>query len=202
MNPEQIEAFWKREFILSMQEIEPRFKVDSRNRELIQALYSWVWKRKSSLDPQKGLLIWGPIGVGKSILIRGLQRYEGKINRMAFAFGNDSLGFTFISAAELALKYAEKGLEGISSYTNRERMQNLAIDEVGREPMDSKHFGTSLNVIQTILQLRYEVRNQFITHMTTNLNPDIEFATVYGEYIADRVKEMFNVIELKGESRR
>jgi hypothetical protein len=81
-------------------------------------------------------------------------------------------------------------------------MQNLAIDEGGSEPMDSKHFGTSLNVIQTILQLRYEVKNQFITNMTTNLNPDIEFATVYGEYIADRVKEMFNVIELKGESRR
>lgn len=68
--------------------------------------------------------------------------------------------------------------------------------------MDSKRFGTGLNVIQTILQLRYEVRNQFRTHMTTNLNPDIDFATVYGEYIANRVKEMFNVIELKGESRR
>ena len=56
--------------------------------------------------------------------------------------------------------------------------------------------------MQTILQLRYEVRREFVTHATTNLNPDTEFGNKYGDYIADRVKEMFNVIELKGSSRR
>ena len=74
-------------------------------------------------------------------------------------------------------------------------MHNLAIDEVGREPMDAKHFGTGINAIQTVLQLRYEQRYCFYTHMTTNLDPDKEFSQRYGDYIADRVKEMFNVIK-------
>ena len=81
-------------------------------------------------------------------------------------------------------------------------MCGLAIDEIGKEPTDSKHFGTGISVIQTILQLRYEVRREHITHGTTNLNPDEQFARIYGSYIADRVKEMFNVIEIKGETRR
>lgn len=202
MSKTQIEAFWRLEFVRTLQSIEPRFKIDESNRELILELYSWAWGRQCSLDAKKGLLFWGPIGVGKSLLLRGIQIYEGKMNRMAFAFGNDLLGFEFISAAEIALKYAEKGLDGMAKYTNRERMRSLAIDEVGREPMDAKHFGTSLNVVQTVLQLRYEVRGQFYTHMTTNLNPDTDFPNIYGDYIADRVKEMFNVIEIKGESRR
>lgn len=185
-----------------MKEIEPRFTVDERNKAVLSAIYNWVCGNKGVLDSSKGLLLWGDLGVGKSVLLRGLQRYEGKINRMCFGCNNKKLGFKFTSAAEIALLYAEKGMDGISKFTDRERMGDLAIDEVGREPTDAKHFGTGINVIQTILQLRYEVRREFITHMTTNLNPDTEFSAIYGDYIADRVKELFNVIEIKGETRR
>lgn len=100
------------------------------------------------------------------------------------------------------LAVAEKGIVGLSQYTDRSCIYNLAIDEVGREPMDAKHFGTGINAIQTVLQLRYEQRYCFYTHMTTNLDPDKEFSQRYGDYIADRVKEMFNVIKIEGESRR
>ena len=110
--------------------------------------------------------------------------------------------FQFTSAAEIALQFAEKGIIGLNLYTDRSCMHNLAIDEVGREPMDAKHFGTGINAIQTVLQLRYEQRYNFYTHMTTNLDPDKEFSQRYGAYIADRVKEMFNVIKIEGESRR
>ena len=46
-----------------------------------------------------------------------------------------------------ALQFAEKGIIGLSLYTDRSCMHNLAIDEVGREPMDAKHFGTGINAI-------------------------------------------------------
>lgn len=196
------ERFWMNELVSSMKEIEPGFIVDARNKGILLAIYNWVWAKEGVFDPTKGFLLWGGLGVGKSVLIRGLQRYEGKINRMCFGCRNDKLGFKFTSAAEIALLYSEKGMDGIVKYTDRSRMANLAIDEVGREPTDAKHFGTGINVIQTILQLRYEVRREFITHVTTNLDPDKDFPRIYGDYIADRVKEMFNVIEIKGETRR
>lgn len=184
-----------------MQEIEPQFVVDDRNKALLAALYKWVWGTCGLFDPLKGLLLWGPIGVGKSALLKGLQRYYGKINQ--YCYGSDNImGFKLTSAAEIALLYAEKGMSGIAQYTDRNCMCHLAIDELGREPMDAKHYGTGINVVQVILQLRYEVRRGVITLATTNLNPDTEFEKVYGDYIADRTKEMFNVIEIKGNSRR
>ena len=199
---ERIEYFWKSEFISSMKEVEPAFIVDDSNKELLSALYGYVWGKNTVLDSSKGLLLWGSIGVGKSVLLKGLQRYYGRINQYCLGANSKTTGFKMISAAEIALLYAEKGMSGIAQYTDRECMCHLAIDELGREPMDAKHFGTGINVIQTILQLRYEVRREFITLVTTNLNPNTEFVGKYGDYIADRVKEMFNVIELKGASRR
>lgn len=207
---QQIERYWMNEFVRSMVEVEPRFIIDGRNSALLRALYGWVWERvgrtgtqlNTPLDPSKGLLLWGPLGVGKSVLLRGLQIYEGKINRACFGFENKSLGFVLTSAAEIALRYTEQGMKGIVKYTDREFMANLAIDELGREPTDAKYFGTGINVVQTILQLRYEVRREFVTHATTNLNPDTQFTDIYGDYIADRTKELFNVIEIKGETRR
>lgn len=196
------ERFWMNELVSSMKEVEPGFIVDVRNKGILSAIYNWVWGKKGILDPSKGLLLWGDLGVGKSVLLRGLQKYEGKINRMCFGCRNGKLGFKFTSASEIALLYSEKGMDGISRFTDRERMGDLAIDEVGREPTDSKHYGTGINVIQIILQLRYEVRREFITHMTTNLNPDEDFSRIYGDYIADRTKEIFNVIKIEGETRR
>lgn len=198
----QVDNFWKRVFLETLKEVEPRFVVDNNNKNLLSAIYGYVWGKQQLLDSSKGLLLWGPIGVGKSVLLKGLQRYYGKINRFCFGSNSKHTGFKMVSAAEIALLYAEKGMSGIAQYTDRECMCNLGIDELGREPIDAKHFGTGINVIQTILQLRYEVRNEFFTLATTNLDPNLDFVDRYGDYIADRVKEMFNVIEIKGTSRR
>ena len=148
------------------------------------------------------MLLHGPIGVGKSTLLKGMQNYTAKIARYCIGGADVGLTFQFTSAAEIALQFAEKGIAGLNLYTDRSCMHNLAIDEVGREPMDAKHFGTGINAIQTVLQLRYEQRYNFYTHMTTNLDPDTELSQRYGAYIADRVKEMFNVVKIEGESRR
>lgn len=199
---QQVEAFWKNELINCMKEVSPAFVVDSRNQNMLNAIYNYCWGRDGKLDPTKGLLFYGPIGTGKSTLLKGLQRYFGKINHYAYSFNRDDLGFRFTSAVEISLTYGKKGLDGLSDLIDASSMTNLAIDEIGKETTESKHFGNNLNVIQTILQLRYEQRYRCITHATTNLDPNTEFTPLYGDYIADRCKEMFNVINMDGESRR
>lgn len=194
------DIYWRNQLVASMKTISPVFMVDDSNRQLLKALYQWVWGIPGVLDVSKGLLLHGSIGVGKSTLLKGLQNYAAKIARYCIGGADAGLTFQFTSAAEIALLFAEKGIVGLNQYTDRSCMHNLAIDEVGREPMDAKHFGTGINAIQTVLQLRYEQRYCFYTHMTTNLDPDKEFSQRYGAYIADRVKEMFNVIKIEGKA--
>lgn len=186
--------------------VSPDFIIDDRNRKTLDALYRWVWERAGrsmggTLDTTKGILLCGPIGTGKSTLMKGLQKYESLVNRYGFAFGRKDLGFSFVSAAEISLRYAEQGIDGIMRYTQRECTTGLCIDELGREPVDAKHFGTGLNVIQTVLQLRYEFRYEYCTHATTNLELN-DIPARYGIYIADRCKEMFNIIHVDGDTRR
>lgn len=193
------QRYWREQFVHCMRQSSPRFVVDDRNRALVKSLYGWVWGTDwCPLDPRKGLLLWGPIGVGKSTLLKGIRAYELQINRMHFAYANRNLGFGLRSASEIALDYAQRGIDAIERYA---RITNLAIDEMGREPAAAKHYGTHLNPVQLLLQLRYENRHYGLTHITTNLNPNTEFDP-YGGYITDRVKEMCNVIEIGGHSRR
>lgn len=202
-----VNAFWKNKFIECFKQIEPNFTIDKRNKKLISVLYAYVWNRLgravegSLLEANKGLFLYGSIGTGKSTILKALRAYENYINQYCFAFSNNLLSYQFVSATEIALNYSQKGIEGIVGYTERDCMYNLAIDELGRESDDAKHFGTNLNVIQTVLQLRYEQRNNFITHVSTNLQLE-DISARYGDYIADRVKEMFNIIPMSGESRR
>ena len=195
----QAESFWKQKLVECMTSVSPGFVIDARNRRELDALYRWVWERAGrimggSLDPCKGIMLCGPIGTGKSTLM-------SLVNRYAFAFGRKDLGFAFVSAAEISLRYAEQGIDGIIRYTQRECATGLCIDELGREPSDAKHFGTGLNVIQTVLQLRYEFRHEYCTYATTNLELD-DIPSRYGIYIADRCKEMFNIVHVGGETRR
>ena len=73
------------------------------------------------------------------------------------------------------------------------RPVNRAFDELGREPIPAKHYGNDLNVMQYIFQCRYELRSSVRTFATTNISP-VSLSKIYGEYIFDRINEMFNIV--------
>ncbi len=157
--------------------------------------------RSMKLDSSKGLWLHGPVGTGKSTIIQILRTYDflSKLDDLGwFSAG----GFSIISASLSANMFVSKGLDGINKLTyNDSNPVTVAFDEVGREPCPVKHFGTEMNVMQFIFQTRYELRHRCLTHVTTNMEPG-DIAAMYGDYIADRVNEMFNVIKIDGESRR
>lgn len=190
-----------------MNAVSPGFVVDQRNVKLLSEIYTWVWARfgrmePGKLNPNKGLLLWGEIGTGKTTLIKGLQKYMAAINQLACGYNNRSICIEIKSAAEISLRYAADGMKALERWTDWEQAGHLAIDEIGREEI-STHFGTTCNIIQTLLQLRYEQRHTILTHGTTNIDMSTDqFSNRYGSYIYDRVKEMFNVIRVGGDSRR
>lgn len=179
----------------------PSFEINDANRGLMNDIYKYIERREGRLNPSKGLWLWGPIGTGKSTIIQIMNMYDKLANGLSMG-GYPIGGFMIELASTVATKFAAKGSDGLEPYTyNYGNVRTISFDELGREPLPAKHFGTELNVMQYVFQCRYEFRSEAHTHVTTNLTLN-EVQKKYGDHIADRINEMFNVIEVRGRSRR
>ena len=184
--------------------VEPRFDPSGVDKNVVDSLFAWIWRKdefnKLNLDYDKGLFLYGPIGLGKSLTMLALRQYMNWVKAHYEQKRDDyRLCAWMKSASELANIYAVDGQPALLSYAAAD--VNLVIDEFGREPCPAKYFGTEMNVLQFLLQLRYDHRRSSITHVTTNMKLE-DIAPIYGAYVADRCIEMFNFIEYKGQSFR
>ena len=177
------------------------FIVDPDKRDAMNSVFAWIWKLDKwntlNLDYNKGFFLYGPIGTGKSTFMKGLAKYMNSIKRRTFN-EDRRLGFYWKSASELTNYYVGGGQEKLLQWRDD---CNLLIDELGREPCPASHYGNELNVIQFLLQLRYDHRKDNITHITSNVTPQ-DIMPIYGDYISDRFREMFNIIPWFGASKR
>ena len=185
-------------------EVEPRFDPSKANRDVLNSIFAWIWKCDKlnilGLDYNKGFFLYGPLGLGKSMTLYAMRQYMNSVtSRFSHMREDYRLRSWWKTASELANIYAAEGQPSLIQYTDPD--VNLVIDEFGREPNPASNYGTKMNVLQFVLQLRYDHRRTSITHITTNMRlEDIE--PRYGDYIADRCKEMFNFIEFSGRSLR
>ena len=186
-------------------EVEPRFDIKKTDKRILNSIFAWVWKKPNinslGLDFNKGLFFYGSLGRGKTMTLFALREYlRGLRSRNSTYHKTDyRLGTYWQTASQLANLFAAKGLVELEEYYDRNCC--LFIDELGREPNPANNFGTKMNVIQFLLQMRYDFRRESVTHVTTNLSLE-QIAGHYGDYVADRCLEMFNFIEFSGESLR
>lgn len=174
-------------------EVCPGFKVDENNKEILNELFSYA-HGVGKLDPNKGIWLYGEVGTGKSTLIKILAEYQRTMWK----------GFKCVNCASLAAMFSSYGIESLNESTWNEGYMGSnpverAFDELGRETIPAKYYGNELNVMQHIIQIRYDLKVK--THITTNITPEA-IIPLYGEHIYDRAVEMFNFIEMKGESKR
>lgn len=183
-------------------EVEPKFDPSKASRDILNSVFAWIWKYDQCnalhVDYDKGFFLYGTLGRGKSMTLNAMQKYMNSIKRR-FGKNDYRIGAWWKTASELANIYAADGQSALIQYAADD--MNLVIDEFGREPIPASNYGTKMNVLQFLLQLRYDKRRSTVTHITTNLNPD-QLEPIYGDYVADRCKEMFNFIEFDGESLR
>lgn len=172
------------------------FVIDDRNKAIVQAMFLYFLNQPGSLDRRKGLWIAGPVGTGKSTLMYIFSKFMQILQ----------FGFKVYICSQVATEFSLTG--GLDKYLLNSNgyirgPAEMCFDELGREPIPAKYYGTELNVMQHILHIRYSYWQLYglKTYITTNFFPD-DVQNKYGEYIRDRRAEMFNLIELSGESRR
>lgn len=148
---------------------------------------------KSEPSLNKGLLVWGPNGVGKTYLFEIIQ----DIGRELFMrFNYTGLWFTKISCGSFVDIYMREVKTDGSTFELRNYYKGvLYIDDLGFE---KKAFNKT-EIIADILFEREKLGSR--TFITTNLKPS-EITQRYGDRIGDRLPAMFNIINWKGKSFR
>lgn len=190
-------AAYKRWFMyVAKQVTKGAFQIDDRNKDLVNDLFLYFHFQKGRLDLRKGLWLEGPVGTGKSTLMQVFSQYLKSLQ----------MGFRVYICSQVTTDYSLTG--DLSRYLDNAGWSSsgpvpMCFDELGREPLPAKYYGTELNVMQHILHIRYSYWQiaGLRTFVTTNANGnDIE--RLYGDFIRDRRKEMFNIIPVTGDSRR
>ncbi len=198
----------KLKFLEVCKSVCPGFKITANMKPLLNDLVRWCLMLDGKHDPRKGLWLWGNIGTGKSTMLEIVREYCREMRPPArYRRGSESralrddcwhYGFRITNMSFVAGIFAKKGYPGIEEYIATPRQ---AFDEVGRECITTGFFGNMENVFQYIIQRRYDLRHGDFTHVTSNISPD-QIGTFYGEHIYDRCIEMFNFVEMSGESWR
>lgn len=198
-----IDLQWmKREFIKHWKYNE-RNRVDNtakeiilteRHKIIIESLCLYFLKDKSGpLDINKGILLQGPTGTGKSSFMKAFHTIGEMIyNRTRSTY----FRFHWNNCEDLVDEFEGKETDNLiffQRYGHSPRM----FDDLGTEGIASK-FGKT-NIMQRIIKKRYLTRS--ITHFTTN-NTEQELKDLYGFRVWSRLRDMCNIIILEGDDMR
>jgi predicted ATPase len=132
------------------------------------------------IDINKGILLCGPVGCGKTSLMK-LLPYIVAHHRI----------YQVIPTRNISFAFNHTGYKTIEYFGNQ---KFFCFDDLGVEPI-GRFFGKDCNVMGEILLSRYDLflNHKIKTHATTNLNAQ-ELEDRYGNRVRSRMRQLFNLI--------
>lgn len=179
------------------------FAIEPNDLELIYKLLVYAIGDKENAERygislRKGIILIGPIGSGKSSLIK-LMSY----------FCPRETQFLVKPTREITFEFEKDGYSVINLYSKGSyfKIGGMPVpkvwcfDDLGLE-QTPKYYGNECNVMAEILLARYDlfVTKHMLTHITTNLSAS-ELESIYGNRIRSRMREMFNLVAFGREAK-
>ena len=169
-----------------------KFKILETDHEIIYKLIAYFLKDEQScyqfnIDLEKGILLSGPIGCGKTSLMN-LMKYLAQTENK----------FSVKPCRDISFEFIQDGYEVIHRYSKGKLYQaeprTYCFDDLGTEN-NIKYFGNECNVMAEILLSRYDlfIAKKLQTHITTNLSAS-EIEKNYGSRVRSRLRELCNLI--------
>ena len=176
-----------------------KFQLYEEDKPTIYVLLCWflqdeIAAPQLNLDLNKGVLLTGPVGCGKTTLI----------NLMKYIVQKQEQRFMMKSCRDISFEFIEDGFSVINKYSRGAQHQYhtkiYCFDDLGTEA-SLKYYGNECNVLAEILLTRYDlfISEKLITHLTTNLSAS-EIEEMYGNRVRSRLREMFNLIAFDNNS--
>lgn len=181
-------------FIECCKSILPNWK-DINPEVTDQLVYYVLRSDKFKGNIEKGLLLMGHTGVGKTVYLKALSLFMGYAQQFRFRIYT---GFEMERLYQLDKSHSDV-------YPLEMALGNkmFGIDDLGEEHSSIKRYGSEINVgVDTLTQRHQLYTNKgYLTFATTNLNVEM-IGKKYGSRIESRAHEMFNMIGVKGKDLR
>lgn len=171
----------------------PKFQLFEEDRATVLKLLCWFLQDEAlapeeGLNLDKGILLTGPVGCGKSAIMK-----------IICSICTPSWMFVIKPAPQISLEFAKEGYEVIDRYTIKsitlyKAPRTICFDDLGCET-NIPYYGVTFNTLAEILPIRYDlfVEHKMLTHITTNLN-SAELEARYGVRLRSRMSHMFNLV--------
>lgn len=169
-----------------------RFQIIESDLPVIYKLIAYFLKDEQAafqhnLDFDKGVLLIGPVGCGKTSLMN-VMKFLTPIEHK----------FLIKPCRDISFEFINDGYEIIHKYSKGKLYQSdpkiYCFDDLGTEN-NLKYFGNECNVMAEIVLSRYDifVSKKIQTHITSNLSAS-EIESHYGLRVRSRLREMVNLI--------
>lgn len=159
---------------------------------------------ESGWDLRKGILLYGNVGVGKTWLFE-VFRYIARKHLVACGKNFKMNKCMDISKMHNTVRWKiSKGIQlAPDEKLDRYMVDNWCFDDFGEEPLEINDFGNKTVLMEDIILERdaHFAAGRYLTHATTNLSLE-EIKERYGLRLFDRMMQMMNAVEWKGESKR
>jgi DNA replication protein DnaC len=143
-------------------------------------------------DLNKGILLQGPTGTGKTLAMQVMSIYQ-KIDNVKYIMNGKiyRMNYDVVSVNDMVNGFMNNAFDGIHIYCTR---YVTCLDDIGTEIEEVKYYGNNLDVISHVLSERYAKR--LLTFGTTNF-PIEKLEDKYGDRIISRMYALFNFIVVK-----
>jgi len=173
------------------------FKIHEEDKPLLHKLLCYFLQdtctaSQLGINLNKGILLTGPVGCGKTSLMFLMRFFLQFENRYIVKSCRD-ISFEFIKDGyPIISKYSHFSFKDITPIT-------YCFDDLGTEN-NLKFYGNECNIMAEILLSRYDlfISRKLITHLTTNLSAS-EIEALFGNRVRSRMRESFNLISFNKE---
>lgn len=168
------------------------FKILETDYPILYKLIAYFLKDQQTcyqlnINLEKGILLTGPIGCGKTTLMTLMKHLAPADNK-----------FSVKPCRDISFEFIHDGYQIIHKYSIGKLYQSeprtYCFDDLGTEN-NLKYYGNECNVMAEILLSRYDlfISKKLQTHITTNLSAS-EIENHYGNRVRSRLRKMVNLI--------